>query len=109
MLSQSQCTLSLHHGVVAEHFIVCFLFDCNLDDEDLVTVNNVGALTAFIKIDVTFDRYNISVSNTDDIEGTGHPVMGYNLFTINDLLSMATDGAIEDAESVAEEGAIIMV
>merc|ERR1719334_3027319 len=44
------------------------------NDDDSVTVNNVGALTAFIKIDVTFDRYNISVSNTDDIEGTGHPV-----------------------------------
>ena len=72
-------------------------------------MNNIGALTAFIKVDVTFDMFNISLSNTDDIAGTGHPVLGYNLFSINDLISNATDGAITDAEQVAEEGAVIMV
>ena len=79
------------------------------DDTEINIVNNVGEFTAFVKIDVTFDRWNITLSNTEDINGDGHPVFGYNLFTINDLLSAATEGLVTDISDIAEDGAIIMI
>jgi len=79
------------------------------DDTQFDLINNVGEFTVFVKIDVAFDRWNITLSNTNDINGDGHPVFGYNMFKINDLLSAATEGLVTDINSIAEEGAIIMV
>ena len=79
------------------------------DDTEIGIVNNIGKFTAFIKVDVTFDRWNVSLSNTEDIDGSGHPVFGYNLFSINDLLDAATEGVVTEAEDIATEGAIIVV
>mmetsp|Transcript_17697 Transcript_17697/g.27875 ORF Transcript_17697/g.27875 Transcript_17697/m.27875 type:complete len:389 (-) Transcript_17697:220-1386(-) len=81
------------------------------DDTDLEVLNNVGKFTVFMKMDVTFDRWNITLSNTKDKNGDGHPVSGYNLLTINEIVSKATDGAIQDisASTLVTEGAIILV
>eukprot|EP01083_Nonionella_stella_P232722 820633_1 len=79
------------------------------DDTEMDIINNIGDFTAFINIDAVFDRWNISLSNTNDIDGSGHPVFGYNLFTINDILDEATDGIVFDVEQIATEGAIILI
>ena len=80
-----------------------------IDDTEIDIVNNVGEFTAFVKIDVTFDRWNITLSNTVDKNGDGHPIFGYNLFAINDLLDRATEGVITDINTIAADGAILLV
>ena len=72
-------------------------------------VNNVDEFTAFVKVDIVFDGWNITLSNTVDKNGDGHPIFGYNLFAINDLLDKATEGIVTDANDIAQEGAIILV
>merc|ERR1712228_489990 len=46
-------------------------------------------------------------TNIYDIDADGLPVLGYNLFTVNDMLNAATNGEVTDYKDIAETGAII--
>ncbi len=39
------------------------------DDSNIDIVNNIGEFTVFVMIDAQFDRWNVSLSNTKDING----------------------------------------
>ena len=83
---------------------------CPLEDEsDFEVIHNVGAFTVFVKNDISFDRFGVDRGNTYDIDGTGSPVFGYNLFTMDDIVSNATNGEISSVDEVAESGAIILI
>jgi len=72
-------------------------------------VINAGAFTAFVKVDIAFSEFGISQSNTLDKNGDGSPIDGYNLFSVNEIISNATNGDINDISDVATNGAIILM
>ena len=82
---------------------------CPLEDDSNPEIINVGNFTAFIKIDIKFPLYKKTRSNTIDRYGNGAPIYGYNLWTINQLLSEATDGDVTDYTQVATSGAILLI
>jgi len=89
----------------------CELFTwCPLEDDSIYEiVQNVGNFTIFVEVDVSFDQFNVQRTNTYDVLGNGRPLDGYNLFTLNEMLQMATGGAISDYTEVASTGAILLV
>eukprot|EP01084_Bolivina_argentea_P253414 425654_1 len=83
---------------------------CPLEnDSNADIVHNIGNFTVFVKIDVSFDRFDVSRGNTYNRSGTNAPEFGYNLFTVDEILSNATNGGITSYYEVAERGAIILV
>mmetsp|Transcript_68683 Transcript_68683/g.109095 ORF Transcript_68683/g.109095 Transcript_68683/m.109095 type:complete len:387 (-) Transcript_68683:154-1314(-) len=89
----------------------CQLFTwCPVEDDSVYDiVDNVGNFTVFVKIDVSFDKFGVQRTNIYDINGDGSPSYGYNLFTINEMLSASTDGEISDYSQIAADGAILLV
>eukprot|EP01083_Nonionella_stella_P211178 763841_1 len=89
----------------------CQLFTwCPVEDDSVMDiVENIGNFTVFVKIDVSFDRFGIKRTNTYDVLGTGAPVFGLNLFTINEMLNAATDGKVSNYKDIATSGAILLV
>lgn len=77
------------------------------DDSSPDTINGVGDFTAFVKVDISFDTFGVSRHNYYHKFGTG-PTHGYNLFSVDDMLYEATNGAVTSASDVANEGAIIL-
>jgi hypothetical protein len=72
-------------------------------------LHNIGNFTVFVKADVRFPDFRISRTNTLDKNDDGKPIMGYNLFTVNEILQEATKGGIKDVSEIADDGAIIMM
>merc|ERR1719410_1238649 len=65
-------------------------------------INNVGAFTAFVKIDVNFANLpggKISRNNIYDKNGP-FPTDGYNLFSIDEMLNRATNGELTSYKNV---------
>eukprot|EP01083_Nonionella_stella_P125466 379507_1 len=82
---------------------------CPLEnDVNPFLVNNVGAFTAFVKIDINFEAFNVARTNIYDTYGP-YPTFGYNLFSVDDMLSDATNGAMTSYKNVSRRGAIILV
>jgi len=82
---------------------------CPLEnDSNPDIVNGVGAFTAFVKVDINFQTFGVTRNNYYDKFGP-FPTDGYNLFSVDDMLSDATEGAITSAADVAERGAIVLV
>jgi len=88
---------------------------CPLEDttEHAQTKNqvvNMGAFTAFVKVDVAFSEFGISQSNTLDKNNDGAPINGYNLFSVDDIVKSATDGTLNASDStIVSHGAIILM
>eukprot|EP01084_Bolivina_argentea_P181873 314071_1 len=83
---------------------------CPLEnDTNVDIIHNIGEFTVFVKIDVSFDRFGVDRGNTYDRLNTSAPEFGYNLFTIDDIISNATNGGITSYYDVAERGAIILI
>eukprot|EP01083_Nonionella_stella_P018116 50643_1 len=79
-------------------------------DTDKTVVDNVGTFTAFVKVDASFSDFGVSRSNTLDKAGNGHPVYGYNLFSVDQILSNATKGVFTTVGGkVQTKGAIILM
>jgi len=75
-------------------------------------VINVGALTAFVKVDIAFSEFGISQSNTLDVNDNGSPSDGYNLFSVNEIVGNATHGDITEVNAgsdIVSNGAIILM
>eukprot|EP01084_Bolivina_argentea_P134880 237770_1 len=73
-------------------------------------VENIGAFTAFVKVDVSFSLFDVSRSNTLDKANNGAPIDGYNLFTVNEIIGNATNGEFTNvAGKIANKGAIILM
>ena len=43
------------------------------------------------------------------LKGTRRPVLGYNLFKIDDILSNATKGKVTSYKQIAKTGAVILI
>lgn len=101
----------IHTGICDNSTQTCQVYGwCPLEsDSNLATLNNIGNFTVFVKIDIIFPNFGVSRSNAIDIDGTGKPVIGYNLFTIDQLLGNATNGEISSYESIATSGAILLM
>ena len=63
----------------------------------------------FVKVAINFEEFDVFRDNQYDIKGTKHPVFGYNLFRIDDILSNATDGKITSYKQIAKTGAVILM
>ena len=73
-------------------------------------VVNIGAFTAFVKVDIAFSLWNVSRSNTEDRNGDGSPVDGYNLFSLDEIIGNATNGGIKNvSQDIVTYGAIILM
>jgi len=76
-------------------------------ENDTVTISNkllgVENFTIFLKVVVEFADFNIYLINTEDIEGTGGLVEGYNLFTVSNIL----DECNLDIDDVIDDGVLI--
>ena len=73
-------------------------------------VENIGAFTAFVKVDIAFSQFKVTRTNTLDRGGNGLPVDGYNLFSLNEIIGNATNGAITTVnEDIQKYGAIILM
>eukprot|EP00484_Ammonia_sp_Unknown_P028800 CAMPEP_0197047796 /NCGR_PEP_ID=MMETSP1384-20130603/23241_1 /TAXON_ID=29189 /ORGANISM="Ammonia sp." /LENGTH=412 /DNA_ID=CAMNT_0042479799 /DNA_START=36 /DNA_END=1274 /DNA_ORIENTATION=- len=85
---------------------------CPTEDDSssaAVKVVNVGTFTAFIKVDVEFaDPCSVSRSNTLDRAGTGAPVDGYNLFSLDEIVGNAT-GGVSNVSDIAGHGGIVLM
>ncbi|ETO29870.1 P2X receptor subunit, partial [Reticulomyxa filosa] len=84
---------------------------CPLENSSapLGIVNNVGNFTVFVKVNVRFAAFGVSRSNLEDRDHNGAPILGYNLFEVNDMLSRATGGKMKNVKLLAKKGAIIAV
>lgn len=82
---------------------------CPLEnDSNPDIVNGVGDFTAFVKVDINFHAFDVSRNNYYDKYGSS-PTDGYNLFSVDEMLSAATDGEVTSASDIAEDGAIVLV
>jgi len=82
---------------------------CPLEnDSNPDIINGVGDFTVFVKVDVSFDKFGVLRHNYYDTYGS-YPTSGYNLFSVDEMLSEATNGAVTSASQVADRGAIILV
>ena len=72
-------------------------------------VENIGNFTVFVKTDIKYDKFDVTRTNTYDINGDGSPIYGLNLFTVDEMLSYSTNGKIKNYKDIASDGAIIMV
>merc|ERR1712228_359636 len=83
---------------------------CPLEnDKEFDIINNIGEFTVFVKIDISFEQFGLHRENEYDIKGNGRPVFGYNLWTINDILSNATNGKVTSYKQIAKTGAVIVI
>jgi len=94
---------------VSTHF--CQLYGwCPLEiDSDPQVMNNIGNFTVFVKIDIEFPAFDVSRTNTIDRDNSNAPIIGYNLFTIDQILGNATNGNLTNYKSIAQTGAIILM
>ena len=86
---------------------------CPLEDDSKVDyINNVGAFTLFVNMNVRYPTLEISRTNTLDRNGDGSPVAGLNLFSVNEILQKAlnSDNAETNltAKDIAVKGAVIL-
>ena len=72
-------------------------------------INNIGRFTVFVRIDASFEEFDVYRENQYDTKGTGKPVLGYNLFTIDGILSTATDGKVTSHKQIAKTGVVILI
>ena len=81
---------------------------CPLEDDSIIhQISNVENFTTFVHVDVRFNTFDIARSNTFDKYKTGKPVLGYNLFKINDMVVEATKGKLQ-TDDIAKNGMIIL-
>lgn len=73
-------------------------------DEDQVRIYNTDQFTVFVKVNGRFQKWEKDFTNAEDKEDSGAPVMGYNLFTAEDIINRA--GYAWD--DIVEKGGIVL-
>eukprot|EP00486_Rosalina_sp_Unknown_P005631 CAMPEP_0201573202 /NCGR_PEP_ID=MMETSP0190_2-20130828/16919_1 /ASSEMBLY_ACC=CAM_ASM_000263 /TAXON_ID=37353 /ORGANISM="Rosalina sp." /LENGTH=338 /DNA_ID=CAMNT_0047999875 /DNA_START=211 /DNA_END=1227 /DNA_ORIENTATION=+ len=113
-ISPFQCTSTLNSTYpydAADRCEVMAWCPTEIDSKSVAQhVENIGAFTVFVKVDVAFSAFGKTRSNTMDKDGTGLPVDGYNLFSLNEIIGNATGGKIKTVnEDIQTNGAIILM
>lgn len=62
---------------------------CPLESKNYQPVQNVNTWTLFIKVNGRFQQFEYDFTNALDKNGTHLPILGYNLFSVDDILQMA--------------------
>ena len=87
---------------------------CPLENKASVTLfANAGSFTVYAKNHIRIPALKVSRSNTIDKNGDGSPIFGYNLFTLDSILSAATKNDkyhrhIDSYADIASTGAIVL-
>jgi len=75
------------------------------DDSNMNTVYGTEDFTIFLKVNVYFDEYSESYANTEDKNGDGSLIEGYNLWTAGEMLNNAGF----EWSDIIDKGAIVLV
>ena len=82
------------------------------DDSQAVYVNNVGAFTVFVNMNVRFPGLDKSRTNTIDRNGDGSPVFGLNLFSIDQILEKSVNSDNQETnltvKDIRVKGAVVL-